>query len=86
MKQIVFNKRHYRLKKTNNMGGKKKSIATKLAKMSDEERARYLQHRAEIEEESKTRKEQLINKFMKVNFEILMLNLGDSYILFCSNF
>lgn len=48
------------------MGGKKKSIATKLAKMTDEERARYLQHRADVEEEAKRRKEQLINTFMKV--------------------
>lgn len=48
------------------MGGKKKSIATKLAKMTDEERARYLQHRADVEEEAKKRKEQLINTFMKV--------------------
>lgn len=48
------------------MGGKKKSIATKLAKMTDEERARYLQHKADVEEEAKRRKEQLINTFMKV--------------------
>ncbi|XP_030755341.1 dynein regulatory complex subunit 2 [Sitophilus oryzae] len=46
-------------------GKKKKSLANKLAKMSDEERARYLQHRAEIEEEAKRRKEQLIATFMK---------------------
>ncbi|XP_072384937.1 dynein regulatory complex subunit 2 isoform X1 [Diabrotica undecimpunctata] len=48
------------------MGGKKKkSVANKLAKMSDEERARYMQHRAEMEEEAKRRKEQLIATFMK---------------------
>ncbi|CAG9767379.1 unnamed protein product [Ceutorhynchus assimilis] len=48
------------------MGGKKKkSLANKLSKMSDEERARYLQHRAEVEEEAKKRKEQLIATFMK---------------------
>nr|CAH7722930.1 unnamed protein product [Callosobruchus chinensis] len=46
-------------------GKKKKNLASKLAKMSDEERARYLQHRAEIEEEAKRRKEQLIATFMK---------------------
>ncbi|KAH1026227.1 hypothetical protein HUJ05_010775 [Dendroctonus ponderosae] len=46
-------------------GKKKKSLANKLAKMSDEERARYLQHRAEMEEEAKRRKEQLIAIFMK---------------------
>ncbi|GLV41832.1 uncharacterized protein CBL_13564 [Carabus blaptoides fortunei] len=33
--------------------------------MSDEERARYLQHRAAIEEEAKRRKEQLIATYMK---------------------
>lgn len=52
------------------MGGKKKSLANKLAKMSDEERARYLQHRAEIEEEAKRRKEQLISTFMKVRVHL----------------
>ncbi|XP_050295704.1 dynein regulatory complex subunit 2 [Anthonomus grandis grandis] len=46
-------------------GKKKKSLANKLAKMSDEERARYLQHRAEIEEEARRRKEQLVATFMK---------------------
>lgn len=33
--------------------------------MSDEERARYMQHRADMEEEAKRRKEQLISTFMK---------------------
>lgn len=47
-------------------GKKKKGIANKLAKMSDEERARYLQHRADVEEEARRRKEQLIATFMKV--------------------
>ncbi|KAL1494121.1 hypothetical protein ABEB36_009770 [Hypothenemus hampei] len=46
-------------------GKKKKTLANKLAKMSDEERARYLQHKAEIEEEARRRKEQLIASFMK---------------------
>lgn len=45
--------------------GKKKGAANKLARMSDEERARYLQHRAEIEEEARRRKQQLIAIFMK---------------------
>lgn len=48
------------------MGAKKKSLANRLAKMSDEERARYLQHKADMEEEVKRRKEQLIATFMKV--------------------
>lgn len=34
--------------------------------MSDEDRARYLQHKAEMEEEARRRKEQLISTFMKV--------------------
>lgn len=46
--------------------GKKKGAANKLAKMSDEERARYLQHRADIEEEARRRKQQLIAIFLKV--------------------
>ncbi|XP_060522522.1 dynein regulatory complex subunit 2-like [Cylas formicarius] len=46
-------------------GKKKKTLANKLAKMSDEDRARYLQHRAEVEEEARRRKEQLIATFMK---------------------
>lgn len=45
--------------------GKKKGAANKLARMSEEERARYLQHRAEIEEEARRRKQQLIAIFMK---------------------
>jgi hypothetical protein len=45
-------------------GGKDKN---KLARMSEEERIRYLQHRAEMEEEAKRRKQQLISTFMKVN-------------------
>lgn len=45
---------------------KKKSLANKLAKMSDEERARYLQIKADAEEEARRRKEQLIAMFMKV--------------------
>lgn len=49
--------------------GKKKRGANKLARMSDEERARYLQHRADIEEESRRRKQQLIAVFMKVSAE-----------------
>lgn len=46
--------------------GKKKGAANKLAKMSDEEKARYLQHRADIEEEARRRKQQLIAIFLKV--------------------
>lgn len=45
----------------------KKGKANKLAKMSEEERARYMQMRADIEEEARRRKVQLISLFMKVN-------------------
>lgn len=49
--------------------GKKGKDKNKLARMSEEERLRYLQHRAELEEEAKRRKQQLISTFMKVNSE-----------------
>lgn len=48
------------------MGPKKKGKGSKLARMSEEERVRYMQHRAAIEEEARRRKEQLIATFMKV--------------------
>jgi hypothetical protein len=49
------------------MGPKKKGgKANKLARMTDEQRERYLQHRAAIEEETRRRKEQLIATFMRV--------------------
>lgn len=50
------------------MGAKKKGKGSKLARMSEEERLRYLQHRAAIEEEARRRKEQLIATFMKVRY------------------
>ncbi|XP_013116244.2 dynein regulatory complex subunit 2 [Stomoxys calcitrans] len=43
----------------------KKGKGNKLAKMSEEERARYLQMRADIEEEARRRKMQLISMYMK---------------------
>lgn len=49
------------------MGPKKKGKGSKLSRMSEEERIRYLQHRAAIEEEARRRKQQLIATFMKVN-------------------
>lgn len=49
------------------MGKKKGKDKNKLARMSEEERLRYLAHRAELEEEAKRRKQQLISTFMKVN-------------------
>lgn len=48
------------------MGKKGKGKGNKLAKMSEEERARYLQMRADMEEETRRRKMQLIAMYMKV--------------------
>lgn len=48
------------------MGKKGKGKGNKLAKMSEEERARYLQMRADAEEETRRRKMQLIALYMKV--------------------
>jgi hypothetical protein len=48
------------------MAPKKKGKGNKLSRMTEEERARYLQHRAAIEEEARRRKQQLIAAFMKV--------------------
>ncbi|CAG5045259.1 unnamed protein product [Parnassius apollo] len=47
----------------------KKSKVNKLARMSDEERARYLQHRADMEEEARRRKRELIARFIKNKLE-----------------
>jgi hypothetical protein len=65
------------------MAPKKKGKGSKLSRMTEEERARYLQHRAAIEEEAKRRKQQLVATFMKVTqWNILTLCL--SYLnLYC---
>uniref|UniRef100_A0A8D8QTE3 Dynein regulatory complex subunit 2 n=1 Tax=Cacopsylla melanoneura TaxID=428564 RepID=A0A8D8QTE3_9HEMI len=47
------------------MGPKKKGGKDKLARMSSEDRLRYLQHRAAIEEESKRRRDQLVSTYLK---------------------
>ncbi|XP_003244887.1 dynein regulatory complex subunit 2-like isoform X2 [Acyrthosiphon pisum] len=47
------------------MAPKKNKKSNKLARMSDEEKLRYLQHRAAIEEETKRRKEQLVATYLK---------------------
>lgn len=57
------------------MAPKKKGKGSKLSRMTEEERARYLQHRAAIEEEARRRKQQLIATFMKVKlYNILKFN------------
>jgi hypothetical protein len=57
------------------MAPKKKGKGSKLSRMTEEERARYLQHRAAIEEEARRRKQQLIATFMKVRLcNILVFN------------
>lgn len=48
------------------MAPKKNKKGNKLARMSDEEKLRYLQHRAAVEEETKRRKEQLVATYLKV--------------------
>jgi hypothetical protein len=48
------------------MAPKKKGKHNKLARMSDDERMRYLQHKATQEEEARRRKQQLIATFLKV--------------------
>lgn len=50
----------------------KKAKVNKLARMSDEERARYLQHRADVEEEARRRKRELIARFIKVTDSTLI--------------
>ncbi|XP_060850835.1 dynein regulatory complex subunit 2-like [Rhopalosiphum padi] len=47
------------------MAPKKNKKSNKLARMSDEEKLRYLQHRAAIEEETKRRKEHLVATYLK---------------------
>lgn len=42
--------------------------ASKLAKMSEQDRARYLEKRLAEEEESKKRKEEMINAFLRVRW------------------
>ncbi|XP_071446222.1 dynein regulatory complex subunit 2-like [Hetaerina americana] len=51
------------------MGPKKKGKAGKFARMTDEERARYLQHRAALEEEARRRKQELVFTFLKSKFK-----------------
>ena len=46
--------------------GKKKGPSDRLAKMSDDEKARYLLRRAEVEEEARRRKQELVATYLKV--------------------
>lgn len=45
---------------------KKSSKASKLAKMNEQERAKYLERKMAEEEESKKKREELVNTFIKV--------------------
>lgn len=49
------------------MGQTKKKKINKLARMSEEERLRYLQHRAVMEEEALRRKQEIIATYENVN-------------------
>ncbi|XKL67972.1 hypothetical protein PGB90_003463 [Kerria lacca] len=51
------------------MGSKKKNKAKKLARMTEEERLRYLQHRAAIEKEVQRRKQELITTYLRTKLE-----------------
>lgn len=62
------------------MPKKKKGKGSKLARMSDEERARYLQHRAELEMEAKRRKQQLIAVFTKVYYRHKLIQCNHAII------
>lgn len=48
------------------MSSKKKTKASKLSRMSEEEKMRYLQHRIAMEEEAQRRKHRLIAAYFKV--------------------
>lgn len=52
---------------------KRKTKSNKLARMSEEERERYIQCRAESELEVKRRKQQLIATFTKVLNKLLSI-------------
>ncbi len=54
----------------------KRSVkASKLAKMSEQDRARYLEKRMAEEEESKRRKEEMINAFLRVTFHTFFFRI-----------
>lgn len=71
--------------KTKRMAGKKKkSLASRLARMSDDERVKYLQRKAEMEDEIRRKREQLISTFMKVPIPCLKAIL-DNQLFFNHN-
>jgi hypothetical protein len=49
--------------------GKKTGKTSKLAKMNEQERAKYLEKKMAEEEEVKRRKEEMITVFLKVSIE-----------------
>lgn len=55
-------------KKKGGSEGKKVGKASKLAKMNEQERAKYLERKMAEEEEVKRRKEEMITVFMKVYY------------------
>lgn len=52
------------------MAPKKRTKAIKLANMSEEERLRYIQHKAIMEEEVHRRKRQIIGTYASVNIHL----------------
>lgn len=52
-----------------------KKLAKKLAKMSEEERALFLEQQRVAEEEMQRKKEEMLSRFLKVDSEISALNI-----------
>ena len=56
--------------------GKKTGKASKLAKMNEQERTRYLERKMQEEEELKRRKEEMVNVFLKMKLSKEERNSG----------
>ncbi len=54
-------------------GEKKAGKASKLAKMNEQERVKYLERKMAEEEETKRRKEEMVSAFMKVCWISILL-------------
>lgn len=65
---------------------RRKTKSNKFARMNEEERAQYIQHRAEFELEAKRRKQQLIAIYTKVLMRLLNIMLHKSVHFFIITF
>jgi len=61
--------------------GKKVGKTSKLAKMNEQERAKYLEKKMAEEEEVKRRKEEMITVFMKVRFSLYNWSMGKGHVV-----